>query len=253
MDMRRLQKEPKPQLSSGLRLCGKEGIVEKEEVLQEALAARGLLYRCAWRLFAAPMDAEALRALGDPTAAEAVALLTGDDVTLAQAYDRLVGAGATESPSVEVLAGEYTKLFVGPGKLPAPPWESVYRSDGDLLFQESTLKVRDAYREAGFQAKGYPREADDHLATELSFMVSLIDEAVVAVEAGDAVRAHAFLAAQRKFLDQHLNGWAPAFACRLAEHLPANAGAFYSSAASFAAQLCAQDVAVVGELLDVVA
>lgn len=225
--------------------------MENKDVLQEALAARGLLYRCAWRLFAAPMDEEALRALGDPTAVEAVALLAGDDAPAVQAYDRLVGAA--ESQDVEVLAGEYTKLFVGPGKLPAPPWESVYRGDGDLLFQESTLKVRDAYREAGFQAKGYPREADDHLATELSFMVSLIDESAAAVEADDAVRAHAFLAAQRKFLDQHLSGWTPAFARRLAEHLPANVGVFYPSAASFAAQLCAQDMAVVSELLDVVA
>lgn len=225
--------------------------MENKDVLQEALAARGLLYRCAWRLFAAPMDEEALRALGDPMAVEAVALLAGDDATLVRAYDQLVGAAGPQD--VEALAGEYTKLFVGPGKLPAPPWESVYRGDGDLLFQESTLKVRDAYREAGFQAKGYPREADDHLATELSFMVSLIDEAVAAVEADDAVRVHAFLAAQRKFLEQHLGGWVPAFACRLAEHLPANVGVLYPSAASFAAQLCAQDMTVVGELLDAVA
>ena len=42
----------------------------------------------------------------------------------------------------EDLHWDYTRMFVGPFELPAPPWESTYvRKDG-LLFQGTTMNVR---------------------------------------------------------------------------------------------------------------
>ncbi|MCB8816455.1 molecular chaperone TorD family protein [Desulfosporosinus shakirovi] len=70
---------------------------------------------------------------------------------------------------------EYTRLFIGPTKLPVPPWESVYVSKERLLFQESSLKVRQrqCYLNYNFLPAKYRSEADDHIALELDFMYNL--------------------------------------------------------------------------------
>lgn len=230
--------------------------MEKNEVVAAALANRALLYRYAWRLLSAPADEALLALAAEDQVTQAAALLAGEDSKLVELQSCLAATAceaAGENDGVERLRGEFTKLFEGPGKLPAPPWESVYRSEGELLFQESTLAVRQAYREAGFKAAAYPREADDQVATELSFMAALIDEATTAFDADDSPRAHAFLTAQKKFLAQHLNEWLPAFAERLNTQAPEGTSPFYPLAALFAAELCQQDASVVAELADAVA
>lgn len=230
--------------------------MEKNGVVAAALANRALLYRYAWRLLSAPADGALLALAAEDQMTQAAALLAGEDSRLVDLQKRLAATAseaAAENDGVERLCGEFTKLFEGPGKLPAPPWESVYRSEGELLFQESTLAVRQAYREAGFKAAAYPREADDQVATELSFMAALIDEATTTLDAGDPSRAHAFLTAQKKFLAQHLNEWLPAFAERLNTQAPGGTSPFYPLAALFAAELCRKDAPIVAELADAVA
>jgi TorA maturation chaperone TorD len=77
------------------------------------------------------------------------------------------------------------KLFVGPDKLIAPPWESVYRSKEGLLFQESTMTVREIYRTQGLHPEGYPHVADDGLALELDFLSRMTDRALKLVQSTD--------------------------------------------------------------------
>ncbi len=136
---------------------------------------------------------------------------------------------------------EYTRVLIGPASLPAPPWESVFTTGENLIFQESTLAVRAAYRAAGYVAAGYPREADDHLATELDFMATLAEEACTAYEAGDAERAHASLQVQRQFLSEHLNTWAKPFSDRLERAAGKDAGGLYVHFAQLCAEVCAAD------------
>lgn len=107
------------------------------------------------------------------------------------------------------LDEEYTRLFVGPGSLPAPPWESVYRTEERLLFDWPTLEVRQAYQQVGL-AVSRPGEPDDHIGLELLFMALLCERAA----AGDEAAAEA----QRRFLQEHLLQWAPVFASDLARH-----------------------------------
>ena len=71
------------------------------------------------------------------------------------------------------LKRDYARLFVGPNRLPAPPWESVYRSEEHLLFEEETLQVRAAYREYGFVVPGDYVQPDDHFGLEMSFIAHL--------------------------------------------------------------------------------
>lgn len=61
----------------------------------------------------------------------------------------------------DVLGADYHRLFVGPGTMLAPPWESVHPSDEGLTFQDETLQVRQAYAEFGLTAPAVNREPDD--------------------------------------------------------------------------------------------
>lgn len=222
--------------------------MDRADAMLVALENRAFLYDFAWRLLAAPMDAQALAWVGDTEVERQVALIDGETGRLKDIQRRLAEAAA--EATVDALAADFTRLFEGPGKLPAPPWESVYRGDGDLLFQESTLAVREAYREAGFKAAAYPREADDHVATELSFMAALVRGAADAVRLDNAERSRAFLIAQGKFLGDHLNTWLRPFAERLNEWAPGGTAPFYPLAAYFVAELAALDAGVVEELLN---
>ena len=155
--------------------------------------------------FAAEPDDALLDIVADAHTREECALLDGEDGEGARLQDALAEVAAANG--LGQLRSVYTKLFIGPAKLPAPPWESVYATGEPLLFQESTLAVREAYRRAGYAAAGYPHEADDHLAVELDFMATLASDARAAYEAGDKGRSADLLSVQRDFLREHLLAW----------------------------------------------
>lgn len=118
---------------------------------------------------------------------------------------------------LEQLIGEYTRLFIGPNKMPAPPWESVFRTEERLLFQESTLEIRRCYLKYNFLPLEYPHVADDHLALELDFMASLSSLAEKAYSDGDFNQLQEILKDQKEFLENHLLLWIPEFAQKIQE------------------------------------
>ena len=188
--------------------------MKHDDAIAAALANRSFVYTYLWRAFAADPDEALLTAVASDQALEECAILAGEESRAAQ-EQRALASTASAPDALEALKSDYTRLFIGPGKLPAPPWESVYVTGEDLLFQPSTLEVRDAYRKAGYQATGYPHEADDHLATELGFMEALAKDSQAAYEAGDSEKLQLLLSQQTMFLAQHLNAWLPKFVERL--------------------------------------
>lgn len=127
--------------------------------------------------------------------------LNTQDVLSAKGYDR--------------LHWDYTRLFIGPYSLPAPPWESVYLNKDKLLFQEETHRVRLAYLKYAFLPKHYQQEADDHLGLELDFMYQLANLTMEKGAAGDQDGFKELLRDQADFLKQHLLLWVPAFAANV--------------------------------------
>lgn len=97
---------------------------------------------------------------------------------------------------------EFHRLFVGPGALVAPPFESVYRSPEQVLMQAETLAVRQFYRSCGKELAPDRSEPDDFLPFELEFYVYL------------QTQAHG-LEAMRRFSTEHLERWIPAFCERV--------------------------------------
>ncbi|CEP68076.1 DMSO/Nitrate reductase chaperone [Moorella glycerini] len=182
-----------------------------KELLLEWLQGRELIYRFLARLYQEGPGKELLSALVEeqllvelPASIDNPMLATGCRQMQAELTAR---AGDMEAYQQE-LQEDYNRLFVGPGHLEAPPWESVYRSKEHLLFGEETLAVREFYRSFGLESKKKNREPDDHLGLEMEFMAWLSRTAAAKVQAGE--EATEFLQGQQRFLKEHLEQWVPA-------------------------------------------
>lgn len=107
------------------------------------------------------------------------------------------------------LWDEYNRLFVGPGPLEAPPWESVYRSKERLLFGDETLAVREFYQNFGLGVKEKNKEPDDHIGLEMEFMAFLSKEAAELNQQDEDITP--FMDASKRFIKDHLKEWVPYF------------------------------------------
>lgn len=106
----------------------------------------------------------------------------------------------------EDLVREYTRLFIGPFKLPVQPYEAWWVS-GHLL-GEPLVKVKAFYRKAGVAKSSEYKEPEDHIAFELKVMHHLCEEGLAA---DTRERLKECVTLQREFLDDHLLKWVPAF------------------------------------------
>ena len=116
------------------------------------------------------------------------------------------------------LESDYLCLFIGAGKVMAPPWESVYFSQERLLFREQTLQVRQWYRRYGLESEQLYHEPDDHIGLELSFMAHLTSLALQARDENKLAEFDEYLTAQKEFFSNHLLKWGPAWAKLVIEH-----------------------------------
>ncbi len=65
------------------------------------------------------------------------------------------------------LSKRYRKLFVGPNRLAAPPWGSVYLDRECVTFGSSTLSLRNWMRRNGVARAEGACDPDDHIGLEL--------------------------------------------------------------------------------------
>ena len=112
----------------------------------------------------------------------------------------------TSDSEMEDLLWEYTRLFIGPYKLPCPPWESVYTSPKRLMMQEAYDEVRDYYNKAGLTVNNQGIMAD-HLGAELNFLAVVLQKAH-----SDPKKEQYYRDLTRGFLDEHVIKWIPQFA-----------------------------------------
>ena len=152
------------------------------------------------RWWSRPLEPElAAWAASWPTGAEAAEALGLDAEPVAELADRSAGAAA------EDLLDEYERLFVGPGRTPCPPYESLWL-DGQARLEQGRLMgaasavVADLYRTLGLDVAAAAHELPDHVAIELEALaVALRSEGAAAEAAG------------RSLLHEHLLGWLPEF------------------------------------------
>lgn len=151
-------------------------IQEVVETIELLLSNRLLLYSLFHAVFGREPDAALLKILSSHEVTESFKLLSEEKGDVMEQAADFLSQWTENAPDEELLSqlrSEYTRLFIGPDKLAAPPWESVYRSKQGLLFQESTLTVREIYRNQGLRPEEYPHVPDDSLALELDFMTHM--------------------------------------------------------------------------------
>ena len=219
------------------------------EVIELALVARPALYGALYGVFANEPSAELLASLEGTELQTLVDALMGERgakplAALAEAAARAQGAGEA---SVDRLEGAYNRLFVGPAKPEAGPWESLHRGKEGTLFCQTTLDVRRCYVEQGLIPQSYPHVADDHVALEIDFVRRLGERARDAGAAGDRDAAAGALAASREFLSDHLGVWVGTWA-EAVEQAPH--GELYREAARLLEAYVACDLQLLGELTE---
>jgi len=99
----------------------------------------------------------------------------------------------------------FNKLFIGPGHLFAPPWESVYKEEDHTIFGEATLQVRKRYKKYGVEINNMHKEPDDHIGYECAYLNVLFAEAASAEDPSE-LRAEIV-----DFIQTHPMSWVTEF------------------------------------------
>lgn len=102
------------------------------------------------------------------------------------------------SDDPEAVHAEFNRLFVGPNRLPAPPWGSVYTDPESVIFGNETLAVRAWMRACGVAMRLPEREPEDHMG----LMLMMLAWSVQHVLAREDVEA---------LLEEHLLPWSGRF------------------------------------------
>lgn len=111
---------------------------------------------------------------------------------------------------VREASDDFHKLFVGPSKLLAAPWSSVYLDLGSL-FGPTALAVEREFKRRGFAIPEGNREPCDHMAYELEFLAELHQVAEDARASGDEMAARTAYAEARAFKGRFVDPWADEF------------------------------------------
>lgn len=115
------------------------------------------------------------------------------------------------------LNTDYTRLFIGPGAMFAPPWESVYRSAEHLIFDKQTLQVRQRYQAYGMPIPKLHVEPEDHFGLELRFVAYLCNLGINALEQNRGDQLLQIEAEVQSFLRDHVLQWSEALLSRVIE------------------------------------
>jgi TorA maturation chaperone TorD len=140
---------------------------------------------------------------------------------------------------------EYTRLFVGPHHLPAPPYESVYRSPERLMMQDETIDVRSIYAKNGFRVARINQEPDDTIGIELEFMCAMSKASADALVANNRAKLADLISTQRQFCDNHLSKWVPDFCKDIIDNSTCE---FWKSVAAFTRSFLEEDFTALNAL-----
>jgi TorA maturation chaperone TorD len=208
--------------------------------VEDILGARAYVYSFGQALFGNAPTEQNLEVLASELLEESLCIVGLDDAWSVR--NALIKATA----NIEGLRTEYTKLFLGPNRLPVPLWESVYRTKSRELFQRETLDVRNAYRRQGFLPAEYPRVSDDHIALELGFLAQLSLRAAKANLDDDVSCCYEALEASKEFLQDHLLVWIGDFSSGLEK---AAADSPYTAAARTIEAFSRRDTSLIDNLV----
>ena len=183
--------------------------VDNAPELIENLARFSIAGRVLWRLWHQAPDQELL---------EDIPLII-DEWPVTPGHQE-IGEGvklmhAAIDSELQPLVMDYADLFVGPDRLKAAPWASVYLTEEQTTFGEPTLAVRDFYQQYGMQIETGENEPDDHIGLMFAFVAWLCEQGLMAADNRPLEPVYCIL---RSFLSDHLLTWSHRLCDVTAEH-----------------------------------
>ena len=141
--------------------------------------------------------------------------------------------------SIDILAVEYTRLFIGPYSLPAPPYGSIYIEKERKVMGDSTMDALKHYQDFGLKIASSLKEVPDHITIELEYIYFLIYKEIESIQFNDPEVTQAYMIEQVSFLTDHLNRWLPDFT----KNIVANSSVeFYRSLANMTKMFIEEDI-----------
>ena len=124
-------------------------------------------------------------------------------------------SNAPKAADLQRYQVDFSRLFVGPFKLLAPPYGSIYLEDGNFM-GNSTLAAKELFAQEGLDVVA--KDAPDHIALELEFMYFMALKEAEAREKSDLELANSIRQKQAAFLTMHLGQWVSQFADKIEEN-----------------------------------
>lgn len=150
----------------------------------------------------------------------------------------------------EDLHWDYTKMFIGPFDIKVKPYESLYVSNDGLLFQGTTMEIRNLYKQFDFQSADH-MEAEDHIGLELDFMFHLTQLCIESCNQDNPnalPEIYYLLNQQKEFIDKHLSKFVDKLTKEMVEHADTD---FYKGLAKLLYHYLIIDLNVLTELLNI--
>ncbi len=116
-----------------------------------------------------------------------------------------------ETEDAEALAVAYTRLFMGPPEVLAPPYASCYLDGERFVMGPSVVEIKKFYDSAGLGLDDDFTEMPDHVSAMLEFLYYLNFRMAVAVAAGNPDEHEAMAHLQGRFLEKYMKPWIPDF------------------------------------------
>lgn len=218
---------------------------EMKEVVGTLLAGRAYVFSLLHKLLGAEPTKELLDVVSSKESLEAIALFESDSEAAAKLKEVLASCCDLD---VDAAKTEYTRLFLGPDKLIAPPWESCYTAKERALFQASTLQVRSWYQQYSYVPAGYPSHPDDHISLMMHFLALTTQRAAECLESDLMCGYRSLLEGQKLFEKNHILNWMDAYCTDMDQ---SETKVLYPQLVRAMTEFVAYDQKALGELLAV--
>ena len=216
---------------------------EIKEVITTLLSARAYVFSALHRLLGSEPTKELLNAVSSEESLQVIALFEGDSEAAAKLKAVFVSCADLD---VDAAKMEYTRLFLGPDKLIAPPWESCYTAKERALFQTSTLQVRSWYQQYSYVPAGYPSHPDDHISLMMHFLALTTERAAACLKDDLLCGCRSLLEGQKLFEKNHILNWMDAYCADMEK---SETKLLYPQLVRAMAEFVAYDQQVINELL----
>ena len=217
---------------------------DMKEVVLTLMAGRAYVFSLLHKMLGAEPTNAQMDAVSSEESLAALSLFEGESEAAAKLKAVLVSCKELDMDAAKM---EYTRLFLGPDKLIAPPWESCYTAKERALFQESTLAVRSWYQRYSYVPAGYPSHPDDHISLMMHFLALTTERAAACVKDDVLCGYRNLLEGQKLFEKNHLLYWVHQYADDMKESKTA---LLYPQLVRAMADFIAYDQQIIDELLE---